>query len=106
MVTKVKTIDEITAVIKFAISNPGTTNATAQRRTTFIRKAVIPNVIIEIGKNIICKTGLIKVLTTPITTAVTTVAQKLSNLNPGTRYATTSKVNTLSVILRISLVII
>jgi len=45
----------------------------------------MPNVTIDNGIKMICKTGLIKVLTTPITTAVTNVAHRLSKVNPGTR---------------------
>jgi hypothetical protein len=38
--------------------------------------------------------GLINELTTPITTAATIADQKESSLNPGTKYATTSKAKT------------
>jgi hypothetical protein len=84
-VTRERTIEAITAVKKFSMWNPGTIKLTHQSKTTLIRKAVIPKVIIVKGIKIICRTGLINVLTTPMTTAVTTVAQRLSKAKPGTR---------------------
>lgn len=94
METSERTIDAITAVKKFAIWNPGTTKLTPQSKTTLMRNAVIPKVRIERGIKIICKTGLINVLTTPMTTAAITVAQRFSNSKPGTRYETTRRVKT------------
>jgi len=91
--TSESTIEAITAVIKFSIVNPGTTKLTPHKSTTLIRNAVIPKVIMERGIKIICKTGFINVLTTPITTAVTIVSQNVSNVKPGTKYETISKVN-------------
>jgi hypothetical protein len=83
--TRERTIEAITAVKKLLIWNPGTIKLTPHNRTTLIRNAVMPNVTMDKGMKIICNTGLINVLTTPITTAVTTVAQKESNVNPGTK---------------------
>lgn len=73
------------AVVKLAISKPGTNLEVAQRRRTLIRKAVIPNVTMERGRAISWTRGLMKVLTTPMTTAATKVALKSERINPGTR---------------------
>ena len=75
----------MTAVQKLSIAKPGTTKDIPQSRTTLIRKAVTPKVIMDRGIKIICKTGLIKVFTTPTTTAVTIKAWVDSKENPGTR---------------------
>ena len=82
--TKERRIDEITAVQKLIISNPGTMKETPQSKTTLIRKAVIPKVTIDIGIKMICNTGFMKVLTTPTATAVTIRACVESNSKPGT----------------------
>ena len=73
------------AVVKDDISNPGTNLAVPQRRATLIKKATMPKVKTEIGRATSCRMGLIKVLTTPITTAVTTAAHILASTKPGTR---------------------
>ena len=46
-------MDAITAERKLSISKPGTIKLTPQSKNTFIKKAAIPNVIIEIGRAII-----------------------------------------------------
>ncbi len=82
--TSERTIEAITAVKKFSIWKPGTMKLIPHKRTTLIRNAVIPKVIIVRGIKIIWRIGFINVFTTPITTAVTIVDHKLSNSKPGT----------------------
>ena len=45
-------MEDITAVQKPSIVNPGTRRLDTHKRNTFIRKANIPKVIIEIGRAI------------------------------------------------------
>jgi len=63
------------AVVKFAISNPGTTMLAPHKRRTFIKNAVKPKVIIDRGSAINWTSGFMKELTTPITTAATMAAR-------------------------------
>jgi hypothetical protein len=92
----VKNIEAIAAVVKLAMSKPGTIKLTAHNKTTFIKNAVTPNVTIVSGKNMICNTGLMKVLTTPMITAVTIMSQPLSKLKPGVMYDTTARLKEFS----------
>ena len=80
--------------MKFDISKPGTINEIKYKRSTFIRKAAIPKVIIVIGRAINWIIGFMKVLTTPITIAATTAAWILVRTKPGIRYATTKRAAT------------
>ena len=82
------------AVVKLDISKPGTKILVNQRRMTLMKKAAIPKVRIETGRAMSCKTGRMKVLTTPITTAAITAAQRLVKIKPGTKYSTTNKAKT------------
>ena len=50
--TRARTIEAISAVVKLAISKPGTNFDVPQRRRTLIIKAAIPKVKIEIGRAI------------------------------------------------------
>lgn len=84
------------AVVNESIEKPGTNFAVPQRSTTLIKSAPTPKVRRVIGSAISCKIGLIKVFTTPITTAVTTAAQRFDKVNPGTRYSTIRSANTLT----------
>lgn len=92
------------AVVKLDISKPGTRMLANQRRMTLMKKAAIPKVRMEIGRAMSCKIGFIKVLTTPITTAAITAAQRLVKIKPGTKYSTTNKANTLIASLIISFI--
>lgn len=92
--TNERTIEAMIAVLKSTITNPGTTFEVTQSKTTLIKKAVIPKVIIEIGRVIICKIGLMNVLTMPKITDATTAVQRLSRWNPGTIYCTTKRAKT------------
>ena len=92
------------AVVKLDISKPGTKILVNQRRMTLMKKAAIPKVRIETGRAMSCKIGRIKVLTTPITTAAITAAQRLVKTKPGTKYSTTNKAKTLMVSLIISFI--
>lgn len=83
--TRERTIEAIMAVVKLAISKPGTNLEVNQRRATLIKNAVMPKVTIEIGRAISWSIGLIKVLTTPMTTAATIAAEISDKINPGTR---------------------
>lgn len=82
------------AVVKLDISKPGTKILVNQRRMTLMKKAAIPKVRIETGRAMSCKTGRIKVLTTPMTTAAITAAQRLVKTKPGTKYSTTNRAKT------------
>lgn len=88
-------MEAISAVEKLSIVNPGINFDVPQRRRTFIKNAAIPKVRSVMGSAISCKMGLMKVFTTPITTAATTAVQKSANTNPGTRYSTIRSANTL-----------
>lgn len=87
-------IEATIAVRKLSILNPGTIRLVSHKSATFIKKAAIPKVKIEIGKATICTIGLINVFTTPITIAATTAAQMPDRTNPGIRYATTKSAST------------
>lgn len=50
--TNERTIEATIAVVKLAISKPGTNWELNQRRATFIKKAAIPNVMIDMGRAI------------------------------------------------------
>jgi hypothetical protein len=78
-------MEAITAVKKLAIKKPGTIKLVNHNKLTFIKKAAIPKVTNDIGRAIICKTGFIKVLITPKTTAVTNAADIEEKDNPGTK---------------------
>jgi len=67
--TSDRTTEATTAVKKFVIVNPVTNFEVPHRRATLIKKADTPKVRIEIGKAINCNTGLISVLTIPMTIA-------------------------------------
>jgi len=73
--TSERTIEAIIAVLKELIVKPGTTLLDNQRRATLIKKALIPNVIIETGKAINWRIGFINVFTIPITIAATMAAE-------------------------------
>lgn len=73
------------AVVKETISKPGTNLEVNQRRATFIKNAVMPKVMTEIGRAMSWIIGLMNVLTTPMTTAVTIKALVSESINPGTR---------------------
>jgi len=83
------------AVVKLAISKPGTNIDVSHKRATLIKKAEIPKVRIEIGKAINCKMGRMKVFTMPITMAATKAAAYPERIKPGTRYSTTRRAITL-----------
>ena len=88
-------MEAIMAVVKETISKPGTYLEVSQSSATFIKNAVLPKVTIEIGRAISWSMGLIKVFTTPITTAATIAAEISDKINPGTKYSTTKSANTL-----------
>ena len=83
------------AVVKVAISKPGTNLEVSQSRATLIKNAVMPKVTMEIGRAISWSMGLIKVLTTPMITAATIAAEISDKINPGTKYSTTRRAKTL-----------
>lgn len=88
-------MEAISAVLKSEITKPGTNLDVSQSKKTLIRKAVIPNVRMEIGSAMSCKIGLIRVFTIPIAIAATTAVQMLAKWKPGTRYSTTKSAKTL-----------
>ena len=90
-------MEDIIAVQKPSIVNPGTTRLATHKRNTFIRKANIPKVTIVIGSAISCKIGLIKEFIMPMTRAATIAAVNPSISKPGTRYATTYSAKTLRI---------
>lgn len=65
--------------------NPGTMADATKTSTAFITKVNIPKVIIFIGSVRITRIGLINVLNTPITTAITTAVKKFLMSTPGRR---------------------
>ena len=87
-------MEAIIAVEKLLIWKPGTTMLTPQSKKTLIKRAKRPKVKRDMGRAIICKIGLRKVLTIPITIAATVADQISFRIKPGTKYSTTNRAKT------------
>ena len=93
------------AVVNESIEKPGTTLLDIQRRKTFIKKAASPKVRTVKGRAISWRMGRIKVLTIPITTAVTIAAEIPDIRKPGTKYSTIRSAKTLIASLMTNLIL-